>query len=147
MVWSLFINLVFYTRYRSIELWFHWHEFCKTILQRKNRCKVSRIDNQEPQGPQSLFKPTPWASLLYIYDNFYSFNILGAFTKLRKATISFVMSACLFVCLSLYLSVRPSAWNNSVPTGRIFMKFDIWASFETLSRKFQVSLKSDKNNG
>jgi hypothetical protein len=35
----------------------------------------------------------------------------GAFAKLRKATISFVMS------------VRPSAWNKSAPTGRIFMKF------------------------
>jgi len=33
--------------------------------------------------------------------------------KLRKATVSFVMS------------VRPSAWNNSAPTGRLFMKFDI----------------------
>jgi hypothetical protein len=39
---------------------------------------------------------------------------LGAFGKLRKATISFVMS------------VRPSAWNNTAPTGRIFMKSDIW---------------------
>ena len=37
---------------------------------------------------------------------------LGAFTKLRKATVSFV-------------SARPPAWKNSVPTRRIFMKFDI----------------------
>jgi hypothetical protein len=37
-------------------------------------------------------------------------NILGAFAKLLKAIISFVVS------------VRPSAWNNVVPTGRIFMK-------------------------
>jgi hypothetical protein len=36
---------------------------------------------------------------------------LGAFTKLRKATISFIMP------------VRPSAWNKSVPAARIFMKF------------------------
>jgi hypothetical protein len=42
---------------------------------------------------------------------------LGAFTKLRKATISFVMS----VQLSARLSVR----NNSAPTGQIFLKFDI----------------------
>jgi len=39
--------------------------------------------------------------------------LLGAFAKLRKATISFGMS------------VRPSAWNNSPATGRIIMKFDI----------------------
>jgi len=32
------------------------------------------------------------------------------------------------------LSVCPSAWNNSAPTGRIFMKFDIWEFFENLSR-------------
>ena len=31
------------------------------------------------------------------------------------------------------MSVRPSAWNNSAPTGRIFMKFDIYAFFEKFS--------------
>ena len=35
--------------------------------------------------------------------------------KVRKATISFVMPVCPFV--------RPSAWNNSAPTGRILIKF------------------------
>ena len=49
---------------------------------------------------------------------------LGAFAKLRKGNISFVTP------------VRPSARNNSAPTGRIFMKFDIWVFFENLSRKF-----------
>jgi len=44
-------------------------------------------------------------------------------------------------------SVRPSAWNNSAPTGRIFMKFDFWVFFEKSVQKIQVSLKSDKNNG
>jgi len=39
-------------------------------------------------------------------------QFLGSFAKLRKATTCFVMS------------VRLSAWNNSAPTGRIFMKFD-----------------------
>jgi hypothetical protein len=39
-------------------------------------------------------------------------TFLGAFEKVRKATISFVNSLCL------------SAWNNSVPTGRIFTKFN-----------------------
>ena len=32
-------------------------------------------------------------------------------------------------------SVRPSAWYNSAPTGRISTKFDIWLFFENLSRK------------
>jgi len=39
--------------------------------------------------------------------------VLGHFAKLRKATISFVISVCL------------SAWNNSTPAGQIFLKFDI----------------------
>jgi len=41
------------------------------------------------------------------------FYFLGAFAKLQKATISFVMS------------VRQSAWNNSAPIRRIFINFDI----------------------
>ena len=32
------------------------------------------------------------------------------------------------------LSVRPPAWNWA-PTGRIFMKFDMWGSFENAARK------------
>ena len=61
-------------------------------------------------------------------------DCLDAFAKLRKVAISFVMSVCLSVCLS---SVRPYEWNNSAPTGRIFMKFDIWVFFENLSRIFK----------
>ena len=40
-------------------------------------------------------------------------------------------------CLSLCLSAFPSAWNNTVYTLRIFMKFDIWGFSENLSRKFK----------
>jgi hypothetical protein len=47
-------------------------------------------------------------------------TFIGAFAKLRKATISFVMS------------VRLSTWNKSAPTGRIFMKFHISGLFESL---------------
>jgi hypothetical protein len=46
-------------------------------------------------------------------------TVVGAFAKLRKATISFVMSVC------------PSEWNNSAPSGRIFMKFYISVFFES----------------
>ena len=38
---------------------------------------------------------------------------LGAFAKLRKATVNFVVSVC------------TSAWNYSAPTGRILSKLDI----------------------
>ena len=44
-------------------------------------------------------------------------NTLNAFAKLQKATISIVISVSLYVCLS--------AWNNSAPTERIFIKFYI----------------------
>jgi hypothetical protein len=44
-------------------------------------------------------------------------------------------------------SVRPSAWNNSAPTGRILMKFCIWAFYPISDEEIQALLKSDKNNG
>jgi hypothetical protein len=64
---------------------------------------------------------------------------LGVFAKLRIPPISFVtyvpMSAC------------PSAWINSAPTGRIFMKFNMGFFFRKTSQKIQVAFKSDKNKG
>jgi hypothetical protein len=48
--------------------------------------------------------------------------------NLRAATVSFGMSAN---------PVRPSAWNNSSPTGRIFMKFHILGFSEDQSIKFK----------
>jgi hypothetical protein len=54
--------------------------------------------------------------------------LLGAFAKLHKATVSFVMS----------VSDRRSAWNNLAPTGRIFMNFDVWVFFENISRKLNL---------
>jgi len=50
-------------------------------------------------------------------------TILGAFAKLRKATIRFVMTVCL------------STWKNSA--WQIFMKLDVWVFFENLSGKFK----------
>jgi hypothetical protein len=47
---------------------------------------------------------------------------LGAFAKLRRATITF------------FLSVRPSSWNNSAHTGRIYMKCNISVFFVSLLR-------------
>jgi hypothetical protein len=48
-------------------------------------------------------------------------RFLGAFAKLRKATISFVMS------------VRPTIWSNSNPNRHIFKNFHIWVFFEYTS--------------
>jgi len=61
---------------------------------------------------------------LQIFDWF-----LGAFERLQKAIFNFVMSVCPYFCTS--------KWNDSVPTGLIFMIFHIRLFFEILSRKFK----------
>ena len=97
---------------------FCWHE-CTTSC----NIKTLYILFHMGQGGGGLFPYTALTDWL-----------LGVFAKLRLATISFVMS------------VRPSAWNNSAPTRRIFMTFDIWSIFRKSVEKIKVSLKSDKNN-
>jgi hypothetical protein len=75
-------------------------------------------------------------------------QFLGAFAKLWKPTISFVMSVCLSVCLS----VRPSL-RLSVRIGQLgyhltnFHEFWYLGIFRKSVEKVQVWLKSDKNNG
>jgi hypothetical protein len=68
--------------------------------------------------------------ILRLTDSYF----LSAFEKLRKATISFVMS------------VRLSAW-NSAPTGRIFIKFDIWWFFGNMPRKFKFQWNRSRIKG
>jgi hypothetical protein len=64
-----------------------------------------------------------------------STGILRVFVTLRRATISFV------------ISVRPSAWNNSTTTGRIFAKFDIWVFCENLSGKLKFHENLTRTTG
>jgi hypothetical protein len=45
------------------------------------------------------------------------------------------------------VSVSTSAWNNSAPTGRIFIKFCIWGFSENLSRKFKFLLSLTRITG
>jgi len=51
------------------------------------------------------------------------------FRRVRKVAINDNLLLCLYV--------RPFAWNNLAPTGRIFLGFDIWVLFDNLSRKFK----------
>jgi hypothetical protein len=61
---------------------------------------------------------------------------LGAFAKFREATASFAMS------------VRPSAWNSSPPTGRVFTKFDFSIFFRKyVEKKFQFQLNLTRMTG
>ena len=62
----------------------------------------------------------------------FTYVFLRAFARWWKVTVSFVISVC------------PTGWNNSAPTGWIFTKFYILVFFWK-SVKIQVSLKSDKN--
>ena len=61
-------------------------------------------------------------------------DILGAFAKLRKATICYVMS------------VRLCPWNNLATVEQIFMKFDI-PGLKKIVENFQVLLESEISNG
>jgi hypothetical protein len=54
---------------------------------------------------------------------------LSALAELRKATVSFFRSVC--------LTVHSFTWNNSAPSGRIFMQVDNWLLFENLSRIYK----------
>ena len=49
----------------------------------------------------------------FLYSVYKYYRVLGASAKLRKATVSFVVS------------VRLPVWNNSAPKRRIFMKSDV----------------------
>jgi hypothetical protein len=64
------------------------------------------------------------------------YSLLDAYTKLQKATVSFLMS--------VYVSVRPRG-TTRLPW--IFLKFDVGYFFFKTVKKIRVLLKSDKNNG
>jgi hypothetical protein len=55
-----------------------------------------------------------------------AYHVLGAFSKLHKAIISFAMYVC------------PSTWNNWTPGGWIFIKFDILSICRKSIEEIQV---------
>jgi hypothetical protein len=70
--------------------------------------------------------------------------------RFAKMQMWLYASACLSVCLTFFSvrpSVYPSARNNSAPTGRIFMKRDIWVFFGIQTRKFKVNWNLTKITG
>ena len=69
----------------------------------------------------------------FLGENLVPLYLPGASAKLRNATVNFVMSVC------------PSAWNNSAPTGPIFVKFYVTV-FRKSVEKMQFSFNSEKNN-
>jgi hypothetical protein len=69
------------------------------------------------------------------------------FTGLRARLQSCEKQLLALSRLPVSLSVCPSTWNNLVPTGRIFMKFDIHSFFRKSAQIVQVALKPGRNNG
>jgi hypothetical protein len=65
-------------------------------------------------------------------------DYLGVFTKLRKSTISFVMSVSLSVRLSVRLEQLVSNWRN-------FHEIWYFGNFPKSVKKIQVTLKTGKN--
>ena len=83
----------------------HWSvvsSFLPIKKKKKYSCSVCR---QEVFLLRARLEPFVIAQLRLSCLHSFISSFLGPFAKLRKATVSFVMS------------VRPSAWNNSAPTG------------------------------
>jgi hypothetical protein len=66
-----------------------------------------------------MLENSAFAYGVYLYI---SVCVLGAFEKLQNRLLA---SSYLSVRPSFRMSIRMSAWNNSAPTGRIFMKYNI----------------------
>jgi hypothetical protein len=89
-------------------------------------------------GPLSWLSTSQEAHCLATMKNihlilFRKINIFGEFSKLRNHLLA---SSCLTVCMSVCLS----AWKNSAPNEKIFMKFDIWI-FSKTSRENSSFIK------
>jgi hypothetical protein len=79
-----------------------------------------------------------WAVNTKLRANFRPF--LGAFAKLRKATISSVTSVCLSVCLSVRVERLRPHWTD-------LHEILCLSIFRKSAHNVQVSFKSVKNNG
>ena len=105
---------------------YKWHLVPRGLNLKRHSCENLKSSKTVPVLSSSvLFCGSRIVGLCNIAGDIF-LCFLGVFAKLQRATISFVV----------FLSVRPSAWNNSAPTGRIFLKFDIRVFFEKLSKKF-----------
>ena len=93
-------------------------------------CTASLTFNNSTFYPRSVFMCFVWIWERTAIISLYNINwlILVAFEKCRKATVSF------------FIPLRPSIRMKQIdPTGRIFMKFDIW-QFKKKLFKFHYNL-------
>jgi hypothetical protein len=107
---------------------------CETTAQLLSRVTGRRFYNIRCQGLwKFLYTRNRCVCMYKVTQRWYT--VLGAYEKLHTATISFFMSVCLSLC------VCPSAWNDSAPNRRIFMKFDILI-FPKISRENLIFIKN-----
>ena len=88
--------------------------------------------------PHNVFKCFLWISEQTAIISLYNIKWLDFRLFCKNCGRWPLLPSCLSVCLS--------AWSNSAPTGRIFMKFYLWG-FPKSVEKIQFSLKSDYNTG
>ena len=106
------------TRIYVMELcWFE----ARVLLFLWHTCLIYRLLIYMPYYFVLAIKQT----IVWCIIQYYTPLLLGACSKLRTATISCNISVRLPACL-LFCQ---SAWNNSAPTGWIFIKFNIWVFF------------------
>ena len=146
------------TSLQSVPARRYQHEDCcrarrKRWLVRRTTTETGRYKRQhsstDKHGHSSSFvtcvlncgDKLPWSQWV-LTDFPYSMHSAGPLP-----TLSFMFSGALASsCLSVRRSVCPTAWNKA-PTGRIFIKFNIWIFFHKYVEKIKVSLKSEKKNG
>ena len=80
-----------------------------------------------------------WLRALSVTISYPANGLLGAFAKLRKVTINFVMSACLSLHSSVHMKHVGSHWTD-------FREIWYMSIFRKSVEKVQVSLKYDQNN-
>ena len=95
---------------------------------------------QRPLTTTWVYKPQAANSLELLMMSGMPLETRWAFNKVWNNKFYYKVATCwLFLLIhSFVMSVRPSVWNNSVPTGRIFMIFGILMLIEKLSRKINV---------
>jgi len=113
---------------------FHENSKCwRRVFPRRQKARHDETNSRCAKYIKSTWKDVQW----FIFLN-------EAFSSVRKiAKQRLLPSSCLSISPPVYLF----AWNNSAPTGGIFVKLDIWMFFENLLKKFQFSLKPDRKKG
>ena len=107
------------------------------------RKKKHRTTEEETEGPTSSWGSRNRITCLTLQEHDDD-NLLQIFRRVRKiAKKRLLASSCMFVCPSFL----PCAWNNSAPTGWIFMKFDIWVFFKHMSKKFKFHQNQTRIEG